>query len=123
MRVRYLAAGRTPSSDCNTLHGRQAGRTCPSLRGDGVDAAVAQVFLDAMQPAPLAISLATLEQVEAQARQIERQWPLRLERAQDEADRARRRFLAVAPAYRLVARPLERDWHEKLAALAALERA
>jgi DNA invertase Pin-like site-specific DNA recombinase len=122
MRVRYLEDGTIPSYDCNALHVRQAGATCQSLRGDGVDAAVARVFLDAMQPAQLAISLATLAQVEVQARQIERQWHLRLERAQYEADLARRRFLAVDPEYRLVARTLERDWNEKLAALAALER-
>lgn len=122
MRVRYLEDGTIPSYDCNALHVRQAGRTCQSLRGDGVDAAVARVFLDAMQPAQLAVSLATLAQVEAQARQIERQWHLRLERAQYEADLARQRFLAVDPDYRLVARTLERDWNDKLATLAALER-
>ena len=48
-----------------------------------------------MQPAQLAISLAALEQVEEQARQVDRQWQLRQERAQYEADLARRRFLAV----------------------------
>jgi DNA invertase Pin-like site-specific DNA recombinase len=122
MRVRYLENGTTPSYDCNALPVRQAGPTWQSLRGNGVDAAVAQVFLDAMQPAQLAISLATLAQVEAQARQIDRQWHLRLERAQYEADRARRRFLAVDPEYRLVARTLERDWNDNLAALATLER-
>jgi DNA invertase Pin-like site-specific DNA recombinase len=122
MRVRYLEDGTIPSYDCNALHVRQAGPTCQSLRGDGVDAAVAQVFLDAMQPAQLALSLATLAQVEAQARQIERQWHLRLERAQYEADLARRRFLAVDPDNRLVARTLERDWNDKLAAVATLER-
>jgi DNA invertase Pin-like site-specific DNA recombinase len=122
MRVRYLEDGTIPSYDCNALHVRQAGRTCQSLRGDGVDAAVARVFLDAMQPAQLAISLATLAQVEAQARQIERQWHLRRERAQYEADLVRRRFLAVDPDNRLVARTLERDWNDKLAALATLER-
>ncbi len=123
MRVRYLEDGTIPSYDCHALHVRQAGRTCQSLRGDGVDAAVARVFLDAMQPAPLAVSLATLGPVEAQARQIERQWHLRLERAQYEADLARRRFLAVEPEHRLVARTLERDWNDKRAALATLERA
>ena len=122
MRVRYLEDGTTPSYDCNALHVRQAGPTCQSLRGDGVDAAVARVFLDAMQPAQLAVSLATLEQVEAQARQIERQWHLRLERVQYEADLARRRCLAVDPENRLVARTLERDWNDTLAALATLER-
>jgi hypothetical protein len=122
MRVRYLEDGTTPSYDWNTLHVRQAGPTCQALRGDGVDAAVARVFLDAMPPAQLAISLATLEQVEAQARQIERQGRLRLERVPSEADLARRRFLAVDPENRLVARPLERDWNDKLAVLATLER-
>ena len=123
MRVRSLEDGRTPSYDCHTRHVRQAGPTCQSLRGDGVDAAVARVFLDARQPAQLAVSLATLEQVEAQARQIERQWHLRLDRAQYEADLARRRFLVVDPETRLVARTLARDWNDKLAALATLERA
>lgn len=122
MGVRYVADGTTPSYDCNAVHVRRAGPTCQSIRGDGVDAAVARVLLEAMQPAQLAISLATLEQVEAQARHIERQWHLRLERARYEADLARRRFLAVDPDNRLVARTLERDWNDKLAAIATLER-
>jgi hypothetical protein len=75
-----------------------------------------------MPPAQVAVALATLEQGEAQARQRERQWHLRRERAQYEADLARRRFLAVDPANRLVARTLERAWNDKLAALATLER-
>lgn len=87
-----------------------------------MDAAVARVFLDAMQPAQLAVSLATLAQVATQARQVERQWQLRRERAQYEADLARRRFLAVDPDNRLVAHALERDWNEQLTALATLER-
>ena len=122
LRVRSLEDGRTPSDDCNTLHVRQAGRTCQSRRGDGGDAAVARVFLDAMPPAQLAVSLATLEQVEAQAQPLERQGRLRRERAQYEADLARQRFLAGDPDHRLVARPLERDWNDTLAALATLER-
>jgi len=122
MRVRYLADGTIPSYDCNALHVRHAGPTCQTIRGDAVDAAVASALLEAMQPAQLAVSLATLEQLEAQARQIERQWQLRLERAQYEADLARRRFLQVEPENRLVARSLERDWNDKLSAVAALER-
>jgi hypothetical protein len=87
-----------------------------------VDAAVAQAFLAAIEPAHLAVSLATLEDLAAQARQIDRQWQLRLERARYEADLARRRVLAVEPEQRLVARSLERDWNEKLAGLERLER-
>lgn len=109
MGVRYGTNGTTPSYECNDLHVRRAEPTCQVIRGDRVDAAVAGVLLEAMQPAQLEVSLATLEQIEAQARQIERQWQLCLERAQYEADLAKRRFLTVDPENRLVARTLERD--------------
>lgn len=121
MGVRYLDDGTTPSYECHQAHVDFAAPTCQSMRGDGVDAAVTRTFLAAIQPAQLAISLATLEHLEAQARQIERQWQLRLERVRYEADLARRRFLAVDPENRLVARSLERDWNDKLAAVAQLE--
>src|SRR5207302_11464108 len=87
-----------------------------------VDAAVAQCFLEAIQPAELAVALAALEEVEARARQLDRQWQLRLEQARYEADLARRRLVAVEPEHRLVARSLEREWNAKLAAVDRLER-
>ena len=121
MGVRYLADGRTPSYECNDVHVRRAGPTCQFIRGDGIDAAVTQLFLAAIEPAQLAISLSTLADLDAQARQIDRQWQLRLERARYEADLARRRVLAVEPEHRLVARSLEREWNEKLAAVERLE--
>jgi DNA invertase Pin-like site-specific DNA recombinase len=122
MTVRYTRNGTTPSYECNQVHKQQGGRTCQFVRGDGVDVAVARLFLEAVQPAQLEVSLATLEQIEDQARQVERQWQLRLERARYEADLARRRFLAVDPENRLVGRNPEKDWNYKLAAIEQLER-
>jgi DNA invertase Pin-like site-specific DNA recombinase len=122
MTIRYLADGLTPVYECNQVRKRLAGKTCQSLRGDGIDAAVATIFLAAMQPAHLEVSLVALEQLEARARQIDRQWQLRLERARYEADLARRRFMAVDPDNRLVARTLERDWNAKLTEVEHLER-
>jgi hypothetical protein len=78
--------------------------------------------LEAIQPAHLAVSLATLDQLEARAQQLDRQWQLRLERAQYEADLARRRYVAVDPDNRLVARSLERDWNEQLRQVEQLQR-
>jgi hypothetical protein len=92
------------------------------MRGDGIDQAVATCWLEAVQPAHLAVSLSTLDQLEARAKQLDRQWHLRLERAQYEADLARRRYTAVDPDNRLVARSLERDWNEKLSAVEQLQR-
>jgi DNA invertase Pin-like site-specific DNA recombinase len=122
MNVRYTCNGTTPSYECIQVHKQQGGPTCQFVRGDVIDAVVSRLFLEALQPAQLEVSLATLEQIEDQARQVERQWQLRLERARYEADLARRRFLAVEPENRLVARNLEKDWDEKLAAVEHQER-
>ena len=121
MTVRYLADGAVPSYECNRAHKDFSRKTCQCIHGDRIDAAVAQVFLQAMQPAQLEVSLAALDQIDARARQIDRQWQLRLERVRYEADLARRRFCAVDPENRLVARSLERDWNDKLAAIERLE--
>jgi DNA invertase Pin-like site-specific DNA recombinase len=119
--VRYYKDGSTPLYECNQLHTHHAGPTCQFLRGDGVDAAVANLFLQAIQPAELEVALATLEDIEARARQADRQWQLRLERVRYEADLARRRFVAVDPENRLVARTLEREWNDKLAEVERLD--
>jgi len=122
MAVRYQDDGHTPWYDCNQLYRQEAAPYCQSLRGDAIDRAVAESFLAAIEPAQLEISLSALEQIEARARQSERQWQLRLERVQYEADMARRRFVAVEPENRLVARSLERDWNEKLAQAERVQR-
>jgi len=122
MGVRYLSDGKTPIYVCAALHTQRAGPTCDSLRGDGVDAAVSGALLEAVQSAQLEVSLATLDQLDAQAKQIERQWQFRLERVRYEADLAKRRFLAVEPENRLVVRTLERDWNDKLLEVERLER-
>jgi DNA invertase Pin-like site-specific DNA recombinase len=111
-----------PRYVCAQLHTHFAGKTCQHIRGDGIDAAVARTFLDAMQPAQLEVSIAALEHIEARARRIDHQWQFRLERAHYEAELAQRRFFAVEPENRLVARTLERDWNERLAEIERLER-
>jgi len=43
------------------MRSRYAGATCQSMRGDAIDAAVARVFLEAMRPAQLEVSMAALD--------------------------------------------------------------
>lgn len=120
--VRYIEGGKIPVYSCEVAYKRYGEPTCQTIRGDRVDAKVTELFLEAMTPAQVEVSLAALEQVERRARQIEQQWELRMERAGYEADLARRRYCAVDPENRLVARSLERDWNEKLEEAARLER-
>ena len=122
MNVRYLSDGTIPSYQCRQAHAQLAEKTCQTMRGDGIDQVVATCFLEAIQPAQLAVALSTLDQLEARAKQIDRQWQFRLERAQYEADLAHRRYNAVDPDNRLVARSLERDWNEKLTEVEQLQR-
>lgn len=122
MSVQYLPDGRRPIYVCAQLHTQFAAPTCQFMRGDGIDVAVAQLLLAAMEPAQLTIALEAVEHLEAQARAIDHQWQLRIERARYEAERARRRYEEVEPEYRLVARSLERDWNEKLTVLDQLKR-
>jgi uncharacterized protein YbdZ (MbtH family) len=92
------------------------------MRGDGIETAVAPLVVAAMEPAPLTIALEAVAPRDAHARTVDHQGRLRIERARSEAERAQRRSEDVQPAHRVVARSLERDWHETLTVLAQLER-
>ena len=77
--------------------------------------------MEALTPAQLDIALAAFETLETQARHIDQQWQRRLERARYEATLAQRRYRAVDPDHRLVARNLEQDWNTRLATVEQLE--
>jgi DNA invertase Pin-like site-specific DNA recombinase len=109
----YHCAGR------ELVNGR--GVWCLTVGGVQIDRAVADAFLAALTPAGLTAAVAAAEQLEADHDAALAQWRLQVDRARYEASLAERRYLAVDPDNRLVARGLERDWEAKLAALAAAE--
>jgi hypothetical protein len=61
-------------------------------------------------PSELDITLAVEREAEAQAASLHQQWKLRLETAEYEARRAERRYKAIDPENRVVARTLESEW-------------
>jgi DNA invertase Pin-like site-specific DNA recombinase len=122
MGIRYQRDGALLMYECSQAHRQLGTKTCQTLRGDRIDRAVVQCFLEAIQPAHLEVALSALDQLQARAKQIDQQWQRQIERAQYEADLARRRYKAVDPDNRLVARSLEREWNEKLEVVEKLER-
>ncbi|MBV8288922.1 MAG: recombinase family protein [Hyphomicrobiales bacterium] len=92
---------------------------CLSVGGVQVDDAVTKAFLAALEPAKLAAAVAAAERLEADRDTALKQWRLAVERAGYQAQRAERRYRAVDPDNRLVARGLEREWEEALKALEA----
>jgi hypothetical protein len=95
------------------------GQACQSLGGARLDRAVAEAFLDAAAPAGITATAGAIGELEAQHEQRLAGQRLAVERAQYEADRARRKFDACEPENRLVGRTLE---HALEQALSALER-
>src|SRR6266480_1895562 len=89
--------------------------------GQGIDAAVAEAFLAALQPAALQACLAAAEQLEAGHDAALDQHRRQVEQARYTAMKAERRYRAVDPENRLVARGLETEWNTTLQHLAHAE--
>jgi DNA invertase Pin-like site-specific DNA recombinase len=120
--VHYRGRNSTPGYHCagrDLVGGR--GVYCMSVGGVQIDQAVAEAFLAALTPAGIQAAVAAAERLEADHDAALEQWRLEVERARYEAGLAERRYLAVDPDNRLVARGLERDWEDKLAQVAAAE--
>jgi hypothetical protein len=97
-------------------------RACWSVAGPPIDRAVERLFLQTMVPSEIELSLAVEREVDKQADSLDKAWRARVEQARYEARRAERRYKAVDPDNRVVARTLERDWEERLRELEAVER-
>ena len=113
--------GDYPVYRCAADEREYGGARCQEVRGPGIDAAVEQVVLAALEPDRIRLAVDALEQLELEAEALDTQWQLRLERVRFEAQRAQRQYHTVEPENRLVARHLEQLWEEKLRAVEATE--
>jgi DNA invertase Pin-like site-specific DNA recombinase/transposase-like protein len=122
LRVCYTGRTASPGYYCTgdvIVNGR--GKHCLRVGGRQIDEAVASTMLQALAPAGLEASLRAAEQLEADHDTATAQWRRQVERAGYEAQRAERRYRAVDPDNRLVARGLEVEWEKCLRALEAAE--
>jgi DNA invertase Pin-like site-specific DNA recombinase/predicted DNA-binding transcriptional regulator AlpA len=120
LRTHYSGRNSAPGYHCageRLVEGR--GRYCLNIGGVQIDEAVSHAFIAALEPAKIAATLAAAEQLEADREATLKHWRLGVERTSYAANLAERRYRAVDPDNRLVARGLERAWEESLAALEA----
>ena len=120
LRTHYSGRNSSPGYHCGGEHlvnGR--GSYCLNIGGVQIDEAVTRAFIAALEPIRLAATVAAAERLEADREAALKQWRLGVERASYAASRAERRYRAVDPDNRLVARGLEREWEESLSALEA----
>jgi len=113
----------TPGYYCTGTGQLVEGRGTRHLRVGGVaiDQAVAQAFLAALEPVALQACLEAARQLEHGHDAALEQHRRQVEQARYQAARAERRYQAVDPDNRLVARGLENAWEKALTELAAAE--
>jgi hypothetical protein len=99
---------------CQETTVRRGGKVCQSVPGKVVDAAVADLMIELMTPMTLAVTLDVQRELEARAVETDALRRKHVERLQYDAELARRRYMNVDPANRLVADSLEAEWNDKL---------
>lgn len=107
-----------PTYVCQEASIRRAEKVCQRVPGTVVDQAVSDLLLELMKPLTLEVALAVQQEVEARITETDTLRRKHVERAQYEAELARRRYMNVDPANRLVADSLEAEWNHKLRTLA-----
>ncbi len=120
MQVHYRALGK-PTYRCMRHWQQGEADACPGLQAEVVDDVVAGEVVHALEPAALELSLQAVDDIGKERERVDRHWRQQLERARFEAESAERRYRAVEPEHRLVARSLEEHWEAALRELARLQ--
>jgi DNA invertase Pin-like site-specific DNA recombinase len=107
-----------PTYVCQQASVKRAEKVCQRVPGGVVDQAISNLLLELMQPMTLQVALAVQQEVEARVNESQALRQKHVERAQYEAELARRRYMQVDPENRLVADSLEAEWNSKLRILA-----
>jgi hypothetical protein len=93
---------------------RSIEKQCQRIPGRDLDRALSELLLATVNPLNLEVALAIEREMETRLEEVDRLRRQVVQRAQQEADLARRRYLQVDPDNRLVADQLEADWNGKL---------
>ena len=103
-----------PTYVCQRRGIARAEAICQSVPGRGLDDAIGRVLMDTVTPLTLDMALTVRHELQAQLEETDRLHRRAVECARYEADLARRRYLQVDPANRLVADELEAQWNRAL---------
>jgi DNA invertase Pin-like site-specific DNA recombinase/predicted DNA-binding transcriptional regulator AlpA len=115
LRTHYTGRTASPAYHCSgkdIVNGR--GIFCLTVGAMQIDDAVARAVLAALVPLGVEAALAAVERLESDRDDALAQWRLAVERASYEAQRAERRYRAIDPDNRLVARGIEAEWENCL---------
>ena len=120
MTVRYhqTRGGLWPTYVCQRAGIEHGVPICQSIPGQGLDAAIGRLLCETVTPITIDLTLAVQQELQTRAEEADRLRRQRVDRAQYEAELARRRYARVDPDNRLVAAELEALWNHALRAVA-----
>jgi DNA invertase Pin-like site-specific DNA recombinase len=120
--VAYSGNGsKVPRYACHGGRVDRGSAACQSVGGLRVDRAVAELVLEAIQPAGIEAARAAMNRAIDEDAEKRRALELALEKARYEVKRAQRQFDLVDPENRLVASELEARWNEAIGRVRDLE--
>ena len=119
MTIRYHAHGGKdlPTYLCQRDGIDNARPICAAIPGHTLDEHVGQLLIDTLTPLAVEAALQVSAELRQRAAEADALRATHVERARYHADLARRRYLTVDPANRLVADTLEADWNTALRTL------
>ena len=119
MTIRYHARGGKdlPTYLCQRDGISNARPICAAVPGHTLDENIGQLLIDTLTPLAVEAALQVSAELEHRAADADALRAAHVDRARYHADLARRRYLTVDPANRLVADTLEADWNTALRAL------
>jgi DNA invertase Pin-like site-specific DNA recombinase len=88
--------------------------SCQYIPGAVIDEAIGKLLIESVTPLTLEMALKVQQELENRFNEADKLRQQQVERAEYEANLARRRFMQVDPDNRLVADTLEAEWNEKL---------
>ena len=115
IRYKYQKKGRIePAYLCQRHRIERWESSCQYIPGAKIDEAISKLLLDSVTPLTLEVALQVQKELEDRFNEADKLRKQQVQRAEYEANIARRRFMQVDPDNRLVADTLEAEWNEKL---------
>jgi DNA invertase Pin-like site-specific DNA recombinase len=115
IRYKYQRKGRVePAYLCQRNRIERWESSCQYIPGAGIDEAIGNLLLESVTPLTLEVALQVQKELENRFNEADKLRKQQVERAEYEANLARRRFMQVDPDNRLVADTLEAEWNKRL---------
>ena len=115
IRYKYQRKGRIePAYLCQRNRIERWESSCQYIPGAGIDEAIGELLIESVTPLTLEVALEVQQELENRFNEADKLRKQQVERAEYDANLARRRFMQVDPDNRLVADTLEAEWNEKL---------